>query len=74
MLSVASGHILYAQLRTLRWLITVQTWGFLLVLCFIVHTTCYCMDAIYLGGNVWIKNLYALVSVSCESMTIQPSV
>jgi hypothetical protein len=27
----------------------------LLVFCFIVHTACYCMDAIRLGGNVWIK-------------------
>jgi hypothetical protein len=32
------------------------------------------MDVIRLGGNVWIKYLYALVSVSCESMTVQPSV
>jgi hypothetical protein len=36
---------------------------------FIVHTTCYCMDANPLDGNIWIKYLYALVSVSCESMT-----
>jgi hypothetical protein len=55
MLSVASGHILYAQIRTLRWLIKVLTWGFLLVFCFVVHTACYCMDAIHLGGNVRIK-------------------
>jgi succinate dehydrogenase/fumarate reductase cytochrome b subunit len=35
MLSVASGHILYAQLRTLRWLIKVLTWG--LIVCFLFH-------------------------------------
>jgi hypothetical protein len=22
--------------------------------CFVIHTTCYCMDVICLGGNVWI--------------------
>jgi hypothetical protein len=32
------------------------------------------MDAIRLGGNAWIKYLYALVSVSYESMTVQPSI
>ena len=31
-LSIASGHIPYAQIRTLWWLIKVLTWGFLLVL------------------------------------------
>jgi hypothetical protein len=30
------------------------------------------MDVIRWGGNVWIKHLDALVSVSCESMTVQP--
>jgi hypothetical protein len=43
----------------------------MLVFYFVVHMVCYCMDAIQLGGNVWIKYLYALVSVSCESMTVQ---
>ena len=28
---------------------------------FVVHTACYCMDAIHLNGNVWIKCLYAKV-------------
>jgi len=32
------------------------------------------MDAIHLGGNVWINYLDALVSVSCESMIVQPAV
>jgi hypothetical protein len=32
------------------------------------------MDAILLGGNVWIKHLDALVSMSCESMIVQPAV
>ena len=41
---------------------------------FVVHTVCYCMDAIRLGGNVWINCLYAQVSVSCERMTVQQSV
>jgi hypothetical protein len=54
-LKSASGHNLYAQIRTIRWLTKVLTWGFLLVFCFVVHTACYCMDAIRLGGNVWIK-------------------
>jgi hypothetical protein len=54
-LKSASGHILYAQIRTIRWLIKVLAWGFLFVFCFVVHTACYCMDAIRLGGNVWIK-------------------
>jgi hypothetical protein len=54
-LKSASGHILYAQIRTIRWLTKVLTWGFLLVFCFVVHTVCYCMNAIRLGGNVWIK-------------------
>ena len=22
---------------------------------FVIHTTCYCMDAIHLNGNVWIN-------------------
>ena len=26
---------------------------------FVVHTVYYCMDAIHLSGNVWIKCLYA---------------
>ena len=25
------------------------------VFTFVVHTTCYCMDAIHLSGNAWIK-------------------
>jgi hypothetical protein len=54
-LKSASDHILYAQIRTIRWLIKVLAWGFLFVFCFVIHTTCYCMDAIRLGGNVWIK-------------------
>jgi hypothetical protein len=41
--------------RTLRWLIKVLTWGLLFVFCFVVHTAWYSMDAIRLGGNVWIK-------------------
>ena len=32
--------------------------------CFVVHTACYCMDAIRLGGNVWIK--IPLRSGKCE--------
>jgi hypothetical protein len=32
------------------------------------------MDAILLGGNVWIKHLDALVSVSYESMIVQLAV
>jgi hypothetical protein len=32
-LNVASGHILYVQLRTLRWLIKVLTWG--VIVCFL---------------------------------------
>ena len=54
-LSIASGHISYAQIRTLRWLIKVLTWGITACFCFVVHTACYCMDAIRLGGNVWLK-------------------
>jgi hypothetical protein len=46
----------------------------LLAFYFIVHTACYCMDAMRLGGNEWINYLYTLVIVSCESMTVQPSV
>ena len=26
---------------------------------FVVHTACYCMDAIHLSGNVWINCFYA---------------
>jgi hypothetical protein len=35
---------------------------------FVAHTSCYCMSAIHLIGNVWINCLYASVSESCESM------
>ena len=35
---------------------------------FVAHTTCYCMGAIRLNGNVWINCLYASVSVRSESM------
>jgi hypothetical protein len=44
-----------AQIRTLRWLIKVLTWGSYLFFCFVVHMAWYCMDVICLGGNVWIK-------------------
>jgi hypothetical protein len=40
----------------------------------VVHAARKCMGAILRDGNVWIEYLYALVSVSCESMTVQPSV
>jgi hypothetical protein len=29
---------------------------------------CYYMSVIHLSGNIWINDLYALVSESCESM------
>ena len=29
------------------------------VFTFVVHTTCYCMDAIHLSGNIWINCFYA---------------
>ena len=28
---------------------------------FVIHTACYCMDAIHLNDNVWNKCLYAKV-------------
>jgi hypothetical protein len=40
----------------------------------VVHAACKCVGAILQNGNVWIEYLYALVSISCESMTVQPSV
>jgi len=46
----------------------------MIVSIFVVHAACYCMGAIRLNGNVWIICLYAQVRVSCESMTVQPSV
>jgi hypothetical protein len=35
---------------------------------FVAHTACYCMSVIRLNDNVWINCLYAIVSMSCESM------
>jgi hypothetical protein len=64
----ASGHILYAQLRTLgglfKYLLGVPVSYFY----FIAHTACYCMSTIRLSGSVWINCLYASISVSCESL------
>ena len=48
---------LMPKLRTIRWLFKYWHGGFY----FVVHTACYCMDAIHLNGNVWIKCLYAKV-------------
>ena len=76
MQNYASDILLYAQLRTIRWLSKYQLWGmyFVATFTFVVHTAWYCMDAVYLNGNVWIYCLYAQISVSCESMTVQLSV
>jgi hypothetical protein len=74
-LKSAGGHILYAQIRTIRWLIKVLTWGVLV--CFSVSLSI--RRAIVWMPSDWVvmyrsNYLYALVSESCESMTVQPSV
>jgi hypothetical protein len=50
-----SGHILYAQIRTIRWLIKVLTWGFLIVFLFRCPYGVLLYGCHLLGGNVWIK-------------------
>ena len=56
-LKCASGHLLYAQLRTLGGYLSTNMGVF----SFVIHTACYCLGAIDLSGNVWIKCLYAKV-------------
>ena len=58
-LYLASGHTLYARLRTSRWLNTTNKGVFP----FVVHMACNNMDATYLSGNEWIIYLYAMVSL-----------
>ena len=54
----ASGHTLYARLRTSWWLNTTNKGVFP----FVVHMVCNYMDATYLNGNEWIIYLYVMVS------------
>jgi len=54
----ASGHTLYARLRTYMWLNTTNKGVFP----FVIHMACNNMDATYLSGNEWIIYLYAMVS------------
>jgi hypothetical protein len=54
-LKSVSGHILYAQIRTIRWLIKVLTWGFLIVFLFRCPYGVLLYGCHLLGGNVWIK-------------------
>jgi len=62
----ASGHTLYARLRTLGGLMLL-TRGFFP---FVVHMACNNMDATYLSGNEWIIYLNAMVSNVCSSFVV----